>query len=125
MADIKAIININDFFYIREYLNYGKSPLVFIVADSRSRKLNISYNLFNDSIKQRFRINHISFNGIASTLMQKAMKRFCALMVQENVNALYKVPSHEVVESIVISAQGDIRNALINLHFSSLKGDLD
>lgn len=35
---------------------------------------------------------------------------------------IYKSPSSDIIESIIVSAQGDIRNALINLHFSSLKG---
>ena len=111
-----------EFNYFREYCNNGKSPLVFIVADSRSRRLNISFNLFSDAIKQRFHITHISFNAIATTLMQKAMKRFCSLVLQMD-DAIYKTPSAEVVDSIVVSAQGDIRNALMNFHFSSLKGE--
>lgn len=35
---------------------------------------------------------------------------------------IYKSPASDIIDSIVISAQGDIRNALINLHFSSLRG---
>ncbi|EDW85055.1 uncharacterized protein Dwil_GK14447 [Drosophila willistoni] len=107
---------------IDEYASYGKSPLVFIVADSKSRGLNISYKLFTDQLKAKHRITHISFNSIASTIMQKSMKRFCSLMQQDQNKAIYKVPTQSVVDSIVVGAQGDIRNALINLHFGSLKG---
>lgn len=107
----------------REYVNYGKSPLVFIVADSKSRLLNISFKLFGDQMKAKLRIEHISFNSIASTIMQKSMKRFSTLMQQQQKHtALYKVPAQSVLDSIVVCAQGDIRNALINLHFGSLKG---
>ncbi|ALC45518.1 Rad17, partial [Drosophila busckii] len=105
-----------------EYTKYGKSPLVFIVADSKSRMLNISYKLFTDQLKTNLRIEHISFNAIAVTIMQKSMKRFCSIMQQQPHKALYKVPSQNVVDSIVVCAQGDIRNALINLHFGSLIG---
>ncbi|EDW67789.1 uncharacterized protein Dvir_GJ22898 [Drosophila virilis] len=105
-----------------EYVNYGKSPLVFIVADSKSRALNISYKLFTDQLKAKLRIEHISFNSIAATIMQKSMKRFATMMQQQQHKALYKVPTQTVLDSIVVCAQGDIRNALINLHFGSLKG---
>ncbi|XP_016950421.1 cell cycle checkpoint protein RAD17 [Drosophila biarmipes] len=105
-----------------EYSTYGKSPLVFIVADSKSRGLNISYRLFPDQLKAKHRIEHISFNAIASTIMQKSMKSFCSIMQQPQNKAIYKMPSSTVVDSIVVGAQGDIRNALINLHLSSLKG---
>ncbi|XP_002136949.4 cell cycle checkpoint protein RAD17 isoform X1 [Drosophila pseudoobscura] len=107
---------------LEKYSIYGKSPLVFIVADSKSRGLNISYKLFPDQLKAKHRINHISFNSIAATIMQKSMKTFCAIMQQKGNKALYKVPSSTVVDSIVVGAQGDIRNALINLHLSALKG---
>ncbi|XP_034487386.1 cell cycle checkpoint protein RAD17 [Drosophila innubila] len=105
-----------------EYANYGKSPLVFIVADSKSRILNISYKLFTDQLKAKLRIEHITFNSIASTIMQKSMKRFGTLMQQEQHKPLYKLPTQNVMDSIVVCAQGDIRSALINLHFGSLKG---
>ncbi|KAL7727871.1 hypothetical protein ACLKA6_019438 [Drosophila palustris] len=105
-----------------EYANYGKSPLVFIVADSKSRVLNISYKLFTDQLKAKHRIEHISFNSIAATIMQRSMKRFGTLMHQEQHKTLYKLPTQTVMDSIVVCAQGDIRSALINLHFGSLKG---
>uniref|UniRef100_A0A1A9WCB6 AAA+ ATPase domain-containing protein n=1 Tax=Glossina brevipalpis TaxID=37001 RepID=A0A1A9WCB6_9MUSC len=107
---------------LEDYQNYGKSPLIFIVTESRSRGLNISYNLFTDQFKQKFLIQHISFNAIASTLMQKAMKRFCSIMAKNTEKEMYKVPDSAITDSIVVSAQGDIRNALINLHFAALNG---
>ncbi|KAH8267349.1 hypothetical protein KR018_011803, partial [Drosophila ironensis] len=105
-----------------DYSVYGKCPLVFVVADSRSRGLNISYRLFPEQLKERLRIQQISFNAVAATIMQKSMKAFCAVMQQPQNKASYKVPSATVLDSIVVGAQGDIRNALINLHLSSLQG---
>ncbi|XP_054728565.1 cell cycle checkpoint protein RAD17 [Anastrepha obliqua] len=107
---------------LEEFSKYGKSPLIFIVTDSKTRSLNISYNIFTEQLKNKFHINHIGFNPIAVTLLQKAMKRFCTLMREPQIAANYNVPSQSVIDSIVFAAQGDIRNALINLHFASLKG---
>ncbi|KAH8318037.1 hypothetical protein KR074_003562, partial [Drosophila pseudoananassae] len=105
-----------------DYSSYGKSPLIFIVADSKSRGLNMSFRLFPEQLKAKHRIEHISFNPIASTIMQKSIKSFCSVMRKPNNRNIYKVPAQTVLESIVVGAQGDIRNALINLHLSSLVG---
>ncbi|KAH8330220.1 hypothetical protein KR067_000192, partial [Drosophila pandora] len=105
-----------------DYSSYGKSPLIFIVADSKSRGLNISFRLFPEQLKAKHRIEHITFNPIATTIMQKSMKSFCSVMQKPHNKTIYKVPAQTVLESIVVGAQGDIRNALINLHLSSLLG---
>lgn len=117
---IKDSTGFND--VLEDYLKYGKSALVFVVTDSKSKKLNISYNLFSDPVKAQFQINHISFNPVSTTLMKKALKRICTLMASECFRKLYKVPSVDLIDSIGTAAQGDLRNALVNLHFGSLKG---
>lgn len=107
---------------LEDYRKYGKSPLVFVVTDSKSKKLNISYNIFSDTVQAQFQINHIGFNPVSTTLMKKALKRICTIMSGESFRQLYKVPSADMVDSIGMAAQGDLRNALVNLHFGSLKG---
>ncbi|CAD7091122.1 unnamed protein product [Hermetia illucens] len=54
--------------------------------------------------------------------MKKALSRICNLMQQDGFSQFYRVPAANVIESINLSSQGDIRNAIINLHFASLKG---
>lgn len=103
----------------RKYSSYGKSPLIFIVADTKSRTLNISYNLFTDEIRSRFNITSISFNPVADTMLKKGLKRICDIMGQNGFKKYYTEPSKETIESIVLSSQGDIRSAVINLHFAS------
>ncbi|XP_067642018.1 cell cycle checkpoint protein RAD17 [Eurosta solidaginis] len=117
LSNIQAFENI-----LEDYTKYAKSPLIFIVTDTKSRSLNISYNLFTDQIKTRFHINHISFNSIATTLLQKALKRCCNVMKEPQIADNYSAPSQAIIDSIVYAAQGDIRNAIINLHFASLRG---
>ena len=71
----------------------------------------------------KFNSNYFfSFNPVSTTLMKKALKRICTLMGGESFRKLYRVPSVDLVDSIGMAAQGDMRNALINLHFGSLKG---
>lgn len=38
------------------------------------------------------------------------------------MHGFYKLPTSDLIESIILTSQGDIRNAVINLHFASQKG---
>lgn len=52
--------NTNLFYlFLRRYTSYGKSPLVFIVTDTKSKTLNIAYNLFGDAERQKYSISNI------------------------------------------------------------------
>lgn len=109
---------------LEKYSNYGQSPLIFIATDVRSKKLNISFNLFPDSVKEKFRIKEITFNQIAKTLMKKGLNRICTKMSQPGYSNYYKSPTTEVLESVMLAAQGDIRSAVINLHFATQKSKI-
>lgn len=63
----------------------------------------------------------ISFNAVADTLLKKGLKRICNIMAQPGFKIYYTEPSNETVDNIVLSSQGDIRSAVINLHFASQK----
>lgn len=40
-------------------MSFGKSPLVFVVTDTKSKTLNIAYNLFSDAVRQTYGISNI------------------------------------------------------------------
>lgn len=107
--------------FYRRYSSYGKSPLVFIVTDSKSRTLNISFNLFSDEVRSRFNVASISFNPVADTMLKRGLKRICDIMNQPGFKVYYTEPSKDTIDTIVLSSQGDIRSAVINLHFASQK----
>ncbi|XP_055682627.1 cell cycle checkpoint protein RAD17 [Lutzomyia longipalpis] len=98
---------------------YGKCPLIFIATETKSKELNISVNLFPDSVRSTYGISSISFNPISATLMKKALLRITNALKQEEYSKIYKQPAQEVVEGITSSAMGDIRNAILNLQFVS------
>lgn len=106
---------------LERYSIYGKSPLIFIIADTKSRTLNIGYNVFTDNVRQRFQIDTIAFNAVADTMVKKGLKRICAIMSQPGYDQYYIEPSQDTIDSIVLSSQGDMRSAVINLHFTSQK----
>lgn len=107
----------------RQYKIHGSSPLIFILTDTNSRSLNIEYNLFPDNIKIELRIETINFNPVSSTLLKKAVKRVCSLL-SENVNFKnsFNQPSQDELDDLVDQAQGDVRNAILNLNFAGQKG---
>ncbi|GAB0086793.1 Rad17 [Sergentomyia squamirostris] len=100
---------------------YGRCPLVFVVTETKSKQLNISFNLFPDSVRTEFNMHSITFNPISVTLMKKALQRISSTLSQEPFCSTYKKPEKEVVDSVVVSAMGDIRNAILNLQFVSQK----
>lgn len=66
-----------------------------------------------------------SFNAVSTTLLKKGLKRILDIMAQPAFNRFYKSLPVDCIESIVQSALGDIRNAVINLHFAAQKGKLN
>lgn len=58
---VKSLILFKVFhmFLFRDYASFGKSPLVFIVTDTKTRKLDISYNLFGDAVLESHKISKI------------------------------------------------------------------
>lgn len=55
-------------------------------------------------------------------MARKGLSRIASLMSHKSMNAFYKLPTADLIESIILTSQGDIRNAVINLHFASQKG---
>lgn len=58
---------------------------------------------------------------MSDTILKKGLNRICGLMAQPGFANYYTEPDATTIEAITISSQGDIRNAVINLHFASQK----
>lgn len=108
---------------LEQYAAYGKSPLVFVVTDTKSRSLNVSHSVFSDELRQRFAIATINFNPVSDTMVRKGLKRICEIMKQPGFQKYYDEPSADAMENIIFSSQGDLRNAVINLHFATQKSE--
>lgn len=105
----------------RRYSQYGKFPLIFVVTDTKSKTNNIGYSVFTDEFRERFKITTIAFNAVADTLLKNGLKRIQGIMSQTGFQKYYTEPNKEIIDSIVLTSQGDIRSAVINLHFASQK----
>lgn len=99
--------------------HWGKSPLVLIISEGNDAPECHSQLL--DRLKEQDMCVHINFNPIANTFMQRAMKKVIARFKSTTMSN-HSLPNENILNSIVISSHGDIRNALVNLHFASLKG---
>lgn len=95
-------------------------PIVFVCTDANNNNVNLIKTLFPDDIIRDFRIRHIEFNLCAATLMKNAIKR--AQVIIKDHPDLFTPPSSEILEAIVATSMGDIRNAMNQFYLSSLKG---
>lgn len=77
--------------------------------------------MFTDEFRERFKITTIAFNPIADTMLKNGLKRIQGIMTQPGFQKYYTEPNKEIIDSIVLTSQGDIRSAVINLHFASQK----
>lgn len=98
-----------------------KSVIVFVCTEMHN---NNNYNkMFSDDILREYKIRQIEFNACASTLLRNAVKRAQTLI--KNHSDLFTQPSSTVVDAIIATSMGDIRNAMNQFYLSSLKGGGD
>lgn len=97
-----------------------KTSIAFICTEANNNNVNLIKKLFPDNIMKDYRVRHVEFNACAPTLMKNALKRAQALI--NDHPELFSQPSSTVIEAIVATSMGDIRNAMNQFHLSSLKG---
>uniref|UniRef100_A0A8D0G356 Cell cycle checkpoint protein RAD17 n=1 Tax=Sphenodon punctatus TaxID=8508 RepID=A0A8D0G356_SPHPU len=104
---------------LRRFVRTGRCPLVFIISDSFSRDGNQRL-LFPKEIHEELFIASISFNPVAPTMMMKVLNRIATAEATVN-GEKDAVPEKLFLERICKGGSGDIRSAINNLQFSSLK----
>lgn len=62
------------------------------------------------------------FNSVAPTNLKSALKRVATIINQKH-KSVYNTPTTDVIECVVNSSVGDVRSAVLNLHFACLKGE--
>lgn len=95
---------------------------MFICTDSRSRHLDLAYTLFGEATRIKYGIAAIAFNAVSSTLLKRGLRRIAAVMAQPAFARHYRTVAADELDSIVLTAQGDLRNAMINMHMLAQKG---
>lgn len=69
--------------------------------------------------KNAFRLNAVSATGLKS-----ALKRV-AEIINKKHTSVYNSPTLDIIECVVNSSGGDVRSAVLNLHFACLKGNTE
>ncbi|KAL0883219.1 hypothetical protein ABMA27_016651 [Loxostege sticticalis] len=106
---------------LQQYKHRAKSPIVFICSESHTEGRNTSISLFTPSVKDQFQMHHIVFNGVSMTGLRSALKRVSEI-ISKKYTSVYNVPTADMIECVVNSSAGDVRSAVLNLHFACLRG---
>lgn len=64
-----------------------------------------------------------SFNSVSTTGLRAALKR-ASDIINKKYDSMYNIPTMDLIESVVNTSGGDVRSAILNLHFASLKGKI-
>ncbi|KOC59428.1 Cell cycle checkpoint protein RAD17 [Habropoda laboriosa] len=105
------------FSLLEKYFEFGKEPIVFICTEVGNSK--VLQTLFPPNIKEKFGIDLINVNSVTQTAMKNALKRIADtlnLIAGDILNT-----SQHKVDEILSNNVGDVRNAVLNLIFISLK----
>nr|XP_028604147.1 cell cycle checkpoint protein RAD17 isoform X4 [Podarcis muralis] len=105
---------------LRKFVRTSRCPLVFIISDAFSGASN-QRSLFPKEIQEELHIANISFNPVAPTMMMKVLNRIAGAEFKTNGEKT-DVPDISSLELICKGCSGDIRSAINNLQFSSLRG---
>ncbi|XP_063536398.1 cell cycle checkpoint protein RAD17 [Cydia strobilella] len=106
---------------LHQYKQRAKSPIVFVCSESHTDSKNTAANLFTTTLKEQFKICHITLNAVSVTGLKSALKRVSEI-ISKNHTIMYNKPTAELVDCVVNSSAGDVRSAVLNLHFACLKG---
>lgn len=59
---------------------------------------------------------------MSATGLKSALKRVSEI-ISKRYTSIYTVPTPDMIECVVNSSVGDVRSAVLNLHFACLKGN--
>ncbi|XP_048451136.1 cell cycle checkpoint protein RAD17 isoform X4 [Rhincodon typus] len=105
---------------LRRFVQVARCPLVFIISDSVSQDSGHRL-LFPKDIQEELGIANISFNPVAHTSMLRVLNRIASQEASKN-DGKTTVPDKTVLELLCRGSAGDIRSAINNLQFTSVKG---
>ncbi|XP_015433407.1 PREDICTED: cell cycle checkpoint protein RAD17 [Dufourea novaeangliae] len=105
------------FSLLEKYFEMGKEPIVFVCTETGNSRL--LQTLFPPNIREKFGVDLIKINPVTQTAMKSALKRIGGIL---NSIADHMIcVSQDKIDEIMSNSIGDIRNAIINLIFISLK----
>ncbi|XP_024942288.1 cell cycle checkpoint protein RAD17 [Cephus cinctus] len=102
---------------LQKYFEMAREPLVFVVSDSGSSRL--MQTLFSENIRKAFKLDVISIGAATATSMKNVLKRVSSILNLKGGHILNV--TQENIDEILSNGIGDVRSAILNLIFISLK----
>lgn len=105
------------FMLIEKYFQIGKEPVIFICTETGNSRL--MQTLFAPDIREKFGIDLINVNATTQAAMKTMLKRVSGVLNSIAGDMLYVSQQH--IDEILSNSVGDVRSAVLNLIFISLK----
>ncbi|KAL0112732.1 hypothetical protein PUN28_012182 [Cardiocondyla obscurior] len=102
---------------LEKYFQMGKVPVIFICTETGSSSL--AHTLFPPEIREKFGIDHINTCAATDNAMKNVLTRVSNTLNSLASNVLNVSQRH--IDEILSNSIGDVRSAVLNLIFISLK----
>lgn len=105
------------FSLIEKYFQIGKEPVIFVCTETGNSRL--MQTLFAPDVREKFGIDLINVNATTQTAMKNMLKRVSGVLNSIAGDILQVSQQH--IDEILSNSVGDVRSAVLNLIFISLK----
>lgn len=105
------------FALLEKYFQIGREPVIFICTETGNSRL--MHTLFSSDTREKFGINLININAATHTAMKNVLKRVSGTLNSIAGDMLHVSQRH--IDEILSNSIGDVRSAVLNLIFVSLR----
>ncbi|KAL6426625.1 hypothetical protein ACFW04_009195 [Cataglyphis niger] len=102
---------------VEKYFQIGKEPVIFVCTETGNSRL--MQTLFAPNVREKFGIDLINVNAATQTAVKNILKRVSGVLNIIAADMLYVSQQH--IDEILSNSVGDVRSAVLNLIFISLK----
>ncbi|XP_029659935.1 cell cycle checkpoint protein RAD17 [Formica exsecta] len=105
------------FTLVEKYFQIGKEPVIFVCTETGNSRL--MQTLFAPNVREKFGIDLITVNATTQTAVKNMLKRVSGVLNTIADDMLHVSQQH--IDEILSNSVGDVRSAVLNLIFISLK----
>ncbi|XP_011701517.1 PREDICTED: cell cycle checkpoint protein RAD17 isoform X2 [Wasmannia auropunctata] len=102
---------------VEKYFQIGREPVIFVCTETGNSKL--MRTLFSPDVREKFGIDLININAATPTAMKNMLKRVSGTLNSIAGDMLHVSQRH--IDEILSNSIGDVRSAVLNLIFVSLR----
>ncbi|KAL6257261.1 hypothetical protein P5V15_012188 [Pogonomyrmex californicus] len=102
---------------LEKYFQIGREPVIFVCTETGNSRL--MHTLFPLDVREKFGIDLININAVTPTAMKNVLKRVSSTLNSIAGDMLHITQQH--IDEILSNSIGDVRSAVLNLIFVSLR----